>query len=147
MKQGSELLVYCDGGARGNPGPGASGCVVNNSAGKRRLLCGKYLGSVTNNQAEYEAVSLALEKIKKHFGTTTRIQFFLDSTLVTNQLSGLFKVKNPNLRDQVLKIRGLEASFNEVYYQHIARSENFEADALVNKAIDEKSDFEKLFAE
>ena len=61
MKQGRKLLVYCDGGARGNPGPGASGCVVKNSAGKRRLLCGKYLGSVTNNQAEYAAVSLALE--------------------------------------------------------------------------------------
>ncbi len=147
MKPESALLVYCDGGARGNPGPGAAGCVVKDSAGKRRLLCGKYLGRVTNNQAEYAAVKLALEKIKKHFGPVSKIQFFLDSKLVANQLGGLFKVKNAILRNELLTIHELENSFTEVYYQHISRSENVEADTLVNKAVDEKSDFEKVITE
>ncbi len=146
MKPKEALRVYCDGGARGNPGPGGAGCVIKDAAGKRRLLCGKYLGLATNNQAEYAAVELALTQIKKHFGSVPKIHFFLDSKLVANQLSGLYKVKNPNLREQVMRIRELESSFVEIYYQHISRSENAEADALVNKAIDEKSDFEKASA-
>ncbi len=147
MKGGAELVVFCDGGARGNPGPGAAGCVIKDVAENTRLLCGKYLGRVTNNQAEYAGVKLALEKIKKHFGPVSKIQFFLDSKLVANQLGGLFKVKNATLRNELLAIHELENSFAEVYYQHISRSENTEADTLVNKAVDEKSDFEKLIPE
>jgi ribonuclease HI len=143
MKPLRELLVYCDGGSRGNPGPGAAGCVVKDSAGNERLLCGKYLGRVTNNQAEYSAVELALTKIKKHFRSVSKIHFLLDSKLVANQLGGLYKIKDPQLRETAMRVRGLEASFGETYYQHIGRSENIQADALVNKVLDERRDFEK----
>jgi len=141
MKNEEELLVFCDGGARGNPGPGAAGFVIEKAAGKERLLCGKYLGRVTNNRAEYAAVELALVKIKENFAPVKKIRFLLDSKLVVNQLNGLFKVKNPELRTLVFRVRELEASLGEVYYQHIKRSENWEADSLVNKVLDERADF------
>ena len=141
MKDGAELAVFCDGGARGNPGPGAAGCVIMDVAENTRLLCGKYLGTVTNNQAEYAAVQLALQTIRDSYKNREKINFFLDSKLVVNQLSGLYKVKNPDLRKIVFKIRQLESAFKQVYYQHIGREKNVEADSLVNKAIDEKRDF------
>lgn len=140
----AELLVHCDGGARGNPGPGGAACVIEDVVGKKRLLCGKYLGKVTNNQAEYAAVELALLKIKENFSATRKIRFFLDSTLVVNQLNGLFKVKNPGLRDQILRIRGLEGVFAEVYYQYVSRDKNTQADSLVNKAINDRKMFQEF---
>jgi ribonuclease HI len=138
-----ELVVFCDGGARGNPGPGAAGCVIKDEAGNPRFLCGKYLGVVTNNQAEYAAVKLALETAKKHFRTVRAIKFFLDSKLVVNQLAGFYKVKNPLLREVIFQIRQLESCFGEVYYQHVSREENSEADTLVNRVLDEERDFQQ----
>ncbi len=141
MKNDNIFHVYCDGGARGNPGLGAAACVVKNSTGKKRLLCGKYLGLVTNNVAEYSAVELALEKITENFQGIEKIYFFLDSKLVANQLAGIFKVKDDKLLNIILSIRNLERSIGEIYYSHIPREKNFEADKLVNRTIDNKSDF------
>ncbi|MEX0622090.1 MAG: ribonuclease HI family protein [Candidatus Woykebacteria bacterium] len=135
------LRVFCDGGARGNPGPGAAGWVIEEPAVKTRFLCGKYLGEVTNNQAEYRAVELALKTIGEEFDGRVRVDFFLDSKLVANQLSGLYKVKNPTLQDIGWRIRSMEKNISEVYYNYVSREENMEADALVNRAIDGKSEF------
>jgi len=143
MLSSEELVVHCDGGARGNPGPGGAGCVIEEAAGKKRLLCGKYLGRVTNNQAEYAAVELAFNKIRDNFTKVRKIRFFLDSALVVNQLNGLFKAKNPGLLNQLLKIRGLERPFGEIYYQHISRDHNTQADSLVNRAIDGRKSFQE----
>ena len=143
MPSSEELFVHCDGGARGNPGPGGAGCVIEEPAGKKRLLCGKYLGKVTNNQAEYAAVELAFNKIRDNFTKVRKIRFFLDSALVVNQLNGLFKTKSPELLNQLLKIRELERSFGEVYYQHISRDQNTRADSLVNRAIDGREPFQE----
>ena len=143
MLSSEELVVHCDGGARGNPGPGGAGCVIEEAAGKKRLLCGKYLGKVTNNQAEYAAVELALNKIKDNFTKVRKIRFFLDSALVVNQLNGLFKAKNPDLINRLLKIRQLERPFGEIYYQHISRDHNAQADSLVNRAIDDQRSFQE----
>jgi len=143
MRSSVELLVHCDGGARGNPGLGGAGCVIEEAAGKKRLLCGKYLGKVTNNQAEYAAVELAFNKIRDNFTKVRKIRFFLDSALVVNQLNGLFKAKNPGLLNQLLKIRGLERPFEEIYYQHISRDQNTQADSLVNRAIDSRKSFQE----
>ena len=143
MLSSVELLVHCDGGARGNPGLGGAGCVIEEAAGKKRLLCGKYLGKVTNNQAEYAAVELAFNKIRDNFTKVRKIRFFLDSALVVNQLNGLFKAKNPGLFDPLLKTRGLERPFEEIYYQHISRDQNTQADSLVNRAIDDRESFQE----
>jgi len=139
----SELLIFCDGGARGNPGPGAAACVIKEPAGKTRFLCGKYLRETTNNQAEYQAAKLAWEILKAKYQGVKRVKFFLDSKLVVNQLNGLYKVKDPNLRELLFQIRQLESCFEEVYYQHIAREENAEADTLVNKTINLRHSFQQ----
>jgi len=138
----SEIFVFCDGGARGNPGPGAAACVIKDSAGKARFLCGKYLGKVTNNQAEYAAVELALATIRENYRAVKKARFFLDSRLVVNQLNGLYKVKDPSLREVLFEVRQLESCLEEVYYQHIAREENTEADTLVNRVINQGYGFQ-----
>jgi len=135
------LSSFCDGGSRGNPGPAAAACIIEDPAEKKRVLCGKYLGIATNNQAEYEAVKLALETITKNYHTKVDVKFFLDSDLVVNQLNGFYKVKNPILREIILKIRKLESLLGEVYYQHINREANSKADDLVNRTINLKRDF------
>jgi ribonuclease HI len=146
MKTRNNLVVFCDGGARGNPGPAAAACVVEDRAGKKRYLCGKYLGEATNNQAEYAAVDLALEVIKENYQDKQDVAFFLDSTLVANQLSGLYKVKNPSLRDLIFKIRQLESYLGEVYYQYVSREDNTEADGLVNRVLDKKKGFLEILS-
>ena len=135
------LVVYCDGGARGNPGPGAAGCLIEDSAGKVRYFCGKYLGETTNNQAEYQAVKLALEVIKENYKSAKDINVYLDSLLAAQQLNGIFKVKNPKLKELFMEVRALEIGLGKIYYFHINREGNFEADRLANKSMDEKSIF------
>src|SRR4030042_5804547 len=93
------LLVFCDGGSRGNPGPAAAACVIEDPISKKKFLAGRYLGTATNNQAEYAAVVLALKIIKEKFQKKQKINFFLDSNLVVNQLSGFFKVKDARIRE------------------------------------------------
>ena len=144
MEPKEELLVFCDGGARGNPGPGGAACVIWDQAGKKRFLCGKYFARITNNKAEYAAVKLALELIKKNYEGRKRITFFLDSKLVVNQLGGIYKVKDSQLRELIFEIRQLESSLGEIYYQHVSRDENKEADRLVNRTMDEGEDFEQV---
>ena len=136
-----DLVVHCDGGARGNPGPAAAGCVIEDVAGNTRYLCGKYLGRATNNQAEYQAVKLALEVIKENFEKGRDVKFYLDSLLAVQQLSGFYKVKNARLQEILFEIRPLETLLSSVFYTHIRREINTEADAMVNKALDEKSNF------
>lgn len=138
---GNELFINTDGGSRGNPGPAASGYVIKDSAGNILELCGKYIGETTNNVAEYQAVIEAFKKIEemvKEEGGEVSLVFFLDSALVVNQLSGNFKIKNENLKQFVLKIREMENNYQKVSYNYIAREKNYEADRMVNKALDER---------
>src|SRR3990172_10484589 len=98
MKQ--TIKVFTDGGARGNPGPAASGTAIFGIAGKERLLCGKYLGVATNNVAEYTAFLLAFDKLINELQSKTNeveVEFYADSMLAVRQLNGEFRVKNPNL--------------------------------------------------
>jgi len=141
--QSRNLRVYCDGGARGNPGPGAAAAIIEDLAGKTRFLCGKYLSWTTNNQAEYTAVKVGLEAIKEHFDNGIDVDFFLDSKLVASQLSGLYKVKDKNLTEIFFEIRKLEIWLGKVYYHHIRREENKQADSLVNQVIDSQRDIFK----
>lgn len=130
------LKVFCDGGSRGNPGPAAWGFVVKND---NQVIKGDkgYIGVSTNNAAEYTAIIEALNWLKEnHKGED--LQFYLDSQLAAAQLSGIYKVKNANIRNLIVKIRELESEFRKISYNHIPRDENKEADRLVNEALDQR---------
>ena len=135
------FLIYTDGGARGNPGPAAAATVIEETAGNARLICGKYLGVNTNNFAEYQGVILAYEtlsKVKNLNPQATTLKFFLDSTLVVNQLNLLFKVKNPVLIGLLGKIKSFEKDYKKVSYTYIPREKNWQADKLVNETLDKR---------
>ena len=133
------LLVYCDGGARGNPGPAAAAIVVEKD-GKVIHKESKYLGRGTNNEAEYSGAILGLEWVSKNLTNEGRITFILDSQLVASQLSGKFKVKNENLRNRYFTAKTLEKNISaEINYESVSRERNKIADFLVNKELDENS--------
>lgn len=132
--------LYCDGGARGNPGPAAVGFVIYDPQKKVLAKIGQPIGRATNNVAEYQAVIFALTWLQKNLPPRQeklRLQIFLDSMLVVNQLNGLFKIKNASLRNLSLQIRQLENLLNAAAsYHFIPREQNRLADSLVNQAFD-----------
>ena len=125
--------IYSDGGARGNPGPAGIGGVIR-SGGNIIATYYEYIGEATNNQAEYRAVLRGLEEAKK-LGAIN-IQFVLDSELVVSQLRREYKVKNRDLATLFVQIWNISQQFKSVKYRWVPRERNYEADALVNKAID-----------
>lgn len=127
--------IYTDGGARNNPGPAGCGVVIKDATGKTISKHKKFLGEMTNNQAEYSGVIYALE-IAQEKGYKN-IQFFLDSELLVGQLSQNYKVKNQGLAKLFVQAWNLIQSFNKVTFEYIPREKNKEADELVNQAIDE----------
>lgn len=131
----SHVIVYSDGGSRGNPGPSASGFVVMNEEERVIHQGGLYLGITTNNQAEYHGVRLGLEKAKE-IGART-VDFRLDSLLVTNQLNGIYKIKNRDLWPINERIKHLVTEFDKVSFTHVRREFNQLADGMVNKILNE----------
>lgn len=131
------LIIYTDGGSRGNPGQSASGFVIKDAQETTLFEGGKYLGITTNNQAEYQAVKLALEKALELGGQY--LQFRLDSQLVVNQLNGSFQIRNRDLWPIHNNIKELLAKFKQVTFTHVRREFNHEADAMVNKILDEQA--------
>jgi len=132
----SGVIIYTDGGARGNPGPAGAGIVIID--GQKSFEHKKYLGDPqTNNWAEYEAVAIALHEAKKHGLAGRPVEIRMDSKLVVEQILGNWKIKEPTLRPQAAKVRALLADFPNYHFVHIPREENGEADRLVNEAIDE----------
>lgn len=131
------IVIYCDGGARGNPGPAASAFVVLDDSGEVLTKKGFFLGKTTNNVAEYKAVIFALHDIKNKPVKPEMINFFLDSELVVKQLTGFYKVKDKNLQQLVIEIKNLEKELNVlINYQAIPREKNKIADFLVNETLD-----------
>lgn len=135
----NNLTIYTDGGARGNPGPAASAYLVIDSSGHTLMAQGFFLGTATNNVAEYHGLISALtwlvDYLKNH--PIQDMEFKLDSLLVVNQLKGLYKVKEPTLRSLHLQANSLIAKLNVPYrFIHIPRSQNIQADYLVNQTLD-----------
>jgi ribonuclease HI len=135
------LKIYIDGGARGNPGPGASAYVVLKD-GRVLSRGSKFFLRTTNNAAEYNGVVLALSWLLENkpeiVGETVPI--YMDSQLVARQLSGLYKIKNYNLKSLAKKVNGLTKKIPvRVKYLSVPRASNRLADALVNKEIDENT--------
>ncbi|MBU0613347.1 ribonuclease HI family protein [Patescibacteria group bacterium] len=133
-----KLVIYTDGGARGNPGPAASGVVIFNDQKKMIGEYSKFLGETTNNQAEYRAVLLALEKALELEGT--EIVLYSDSELIVNQLNRKYKVKNKELSTIFVKIWNIAQKFDSVSYHHVPREKNKLADAQVNECLDQYLD-------
>jgi len=132
----NNLVIYTDGGSRGNPGPAAIGIYIVDENGLEVLKMGKQIGNSTNNIAEYSAVVEALKWIKVNRPNNIQsLKFFLDSSLVVNQLNGIFKIKDSKLRNLILKIKILEQEINKkISYHHIPRGKNKVADFLVNNS-------------
>ncbi len=132
-----KLVIYTDGGARGNPGPAAAGAIVYEGE-KVVLEFKKYLGDKqTNNFAEYEAVALVLEELRNRGLSGGPIEIRMDSKLVVEQISGNWKIKEPTLKPLAAKVHALLKDFGGHTFTYVPREENKEADRLVNEALDE----------
>ena len=129
----SSVIIYSDGGSRGNPGPSASGFVILNSRQDMIHQGGMYLGITTNNQAEYHGVRLGLEKALE-MGAKT-VDFRVDSMLVVNQLNGIYTIKNRELWPINERVKELMAKFDKVTFSHVKREFNQLADGMVNKIL------------
>jgi ribonuclease HI len=135
-----KVKIFADGGSRGNPGPSASGYVIIDEEDNVLVDHGVYLGVTTNNQAEYTALKLALEECLR-LGVR-KIQIYMDSLLVVNQMKGTFKVRNRDLWTVHDAIKQLVTQFDEVEFNHVPREFNKLADAAVNRALDKELDNE-----
>ena len=128
-------IIYTDGGSRGNPGKSAAGAVLSDSSGIILVEISEYLGIQTNNYAEYTSLLLAIEKCLELGINQSKIQIFMDSKLVVEQVNGRWKVKSENIKSIHLKIMELLKYFDTVSITHVPREKNTLADSLVNKAI------------
>jgi len=133
----SKLTINCDGGSRGNPGPSASAFVVYEG----EVLIhkeSKYLGTNTNNFAEYTAILMAMGWLKKNYqDEEAKVEFILDSELAVKQLNYIYKLKSPNLIPLFLSIKDIQKSITpEITFRHVLRNSNKEADALLNDELD-----------
>lgn len=132
------MTIFTDGGSRGNPGPAASAFVAYGDAGNMREKRGIYLGTATNNVAEYRAVILALEWTKEK-ASGEDVFFQMDSQLVAHQLNGIYKIKEENLHKLWLRIRELVGEReSKVTFGYVPRERNKEADKLVNETLDKE---------
>jgi len=131
-------MIYSDGGARGNPGPAAIGFVILSDKGQILMTKSRYVGSRTNNQAEYAALIAALESAAAL--QAEEVICHLDSQLVVKQLIREYKVKNSELRKLWMQVQELRKRFKKTSFKNVPRTniQIQKADALVNNALDEK---------
>lgn len=134
LKPKEGLIIYSDGGSRGNPGPSAAGFVIMNWQQEFIGQGGEYLGITTNNQAEYHGVRMGLERALEMGARVVECR--TDSLLVANQLRGVYKIKNRELWPINERIRELVAQFEKVTFVHVRREFNQLADGMVNKILD-----------
>jgi probable phosphoglycerate mutase len=133
----SHLIIEADGGSRGNPGPSGSGAVViDASTGLVIREISLFIGTATNNVAEYNALKAAILEVRK-INASARVSVRMDSKLVIEQMTGNWKVKHPDMRALVIEIQGLVRDM-DVEFKWIPREENHRADALANRAMDEE---------
>lgn len=137
-----KIIIYTDGGARGNPGPAGAGAYITDESGRKIKGVSKFLGVRTNNYAEYEAVILGLSELKKIIPKEERknisIEVRMDSELVARQLSGKYQIKEESLFPQFIKIWNIKvADFPKISFTHIPREKNKEADRLANEAMNQ----------
>lgn len=138
-----KMIIYTDGGARGNPGPAGIGVVIQDEKGNTIKSYGEAIGEATNNEAEYQAVIFALKKIKLLFGKEKikkmAIEIRMDSELAVEQLSHRYKIQGENLQKRFMHIHNLLIGVGgNVSFTHVPREQNKAADRLVNEALDKQ---------
>jgi len=131
------IIIFSDGGARGNPGPAGIGAVLYDQEKNKLAEISKYLGETTNNQAEYKALIAGLKKAKEL--EAKEVKCFLDSELVVKQLNREYRVKHKDLAPLFLEVYNLSQSFTNIEFVHVPREKNSEADRLANLAMDKMS--------
>lgn len=134
-----KIIIFTDGGARGNPGPAGAGAYIIDETGAVLKEVSVFLGHQTNNWAEYEAVALGLAAVKKLFGggKELEVEIKLDSELIARQLTGKYQIKEETLFPQFIKVHNmLVKNFPNVTFTHVPREKNKEADRLANLAMD-----------
>jgi ribonuclease HI len=139
-KKTEKLIIYTDGGSRGNPGEAAIGVVIQDSNGEKIKEYGERLGIKTNNEAEYTAVVFALKKVKQLFGKEKakkmNIEMRMDSQLAVRQLSGQYKIETEKLFPLFIAVWNLKMDFASIHFVHVPREKNKEADRMVNESLD-----------
>ena len=134
MSKNLKLVMFADGGSRGNPGPAATGVVIKTSKGKILTEYGEYIGETTNNQAEYQAVLSGIRRARE-LGAE-ELDVFLDSELIVKQMNGEYRVKNKELARIYLKVHNELIFLKKVRFTHVRREKNKQAYAQVNIALD-----------
>jgi len=145
-----KIIIYTDGGSRGNPGKAGIGVVFCNEKEQIIKKYGEYLGdNLTNNDVEYQAIIFALKKFKALFGKKlaeiSDVEIRADSELVVKQLNGDYRLENPKIQQFFIEIWNLKFDFKSVKFKHIPREKNKEADRLVNEALDKEAGTKPLF--
>jgi len=132
----SSIKIYTDGGARGNPGPAAIAVLIYDEKGSLLKSHSEFIGSATNNVAEYRAVLRALKLAEKF--RPKKIVCTLDSELVARQLSGDYKIKKPHLEELFGLVKSEECRFGNVEYRSVTRDNKYIklADMLLNRVLD-----------
>jgi ribonuclease HI len=132
----SKLLIYSDGGARGNPGPSAIGVLVCDEKGEMLQDHSEVIGEGTNNVAEYRAVLAGLDLAKK-FGAE-EIDYYVDSELVAHQINGKYRVKTPHILVLFQQVQAKLTGFKKFKISQVPRTHEKirYVDKLVNEALD-----------
>jgi ribonuclease HI len=128
------LIAHTDGGARGNPGPAGYGVVIHDAKGEKVAALSQYLGRQTNNFAEYQALIAALEYAVQHGHKALKV--ISDSELLVRQIKGIYKVKEPTLRDLHARAKEVISKLQWFQIEHVLRGHNREADELANEVMD-----------
>ncbi len=129
-----KLIIYSDGGARGNPGDAGIGVAIYDKDGNIIREISRYIGTQTNNVAEYYALVRGLEEAVS-LGAKS-VDIFMDSELVVKQVMGEYRVKNEGLRPFYEIVRACLGRFENWSINHVPREKNKVADRLVNCGID-----------
>ena len=134
MSAASSWRLATDGAARGNPGPAGAGGMLRDPSGRTVEDFAQYLGTLTNNEAEYRALLLGLALARRHQVRELEIQ--LDSELVVRQLKREYKVKAAHLKPYHERALKELAGFERWSVRHVRREENRDADELANRGVD-----------
>jgi ribonuclease HI len=137
-----KVVVHVDGGARGNPGPAAAACVISSADGTTLGEHSRLLGRTTNNVAEYQALLLGLERALE-LGAS-EVDVVGDSELIAKQVRGEYKVKNESMRQLHREALAALGAFEHWSIRTVPRAQNADADALVNLALDQARDANRL---